>query len=73
MIQKLAKEYGGYKEFSAKGLVVMAKNFYGLKDLYQANYILNSVVENFKDYPEVVAQAKETLTQIKSQENKNSK
>ena len=73
VIQKLAKEYGGYKEFSAKGLVVMAKNFYGLKDLYQANYILNSVVENFKDYPEVVAQAKETLTQIKSQENKNSK
>ena len=49
----------------------MAKNFYGLKDLYQATYILNSVIDNFKDYPEVVAQAKETLAKIKANENQN--
>ena len=71
VVQKLAKEFGGYKEFSAKGLVIMAKNFYGLKDLYQATYILNSVIDNFKDYPEVVAQAKETLAKIKANENQN--
>ncbi|MDO4881579.1 MAG: tetratricopeptide repeat protein [Capnocytophaga sp.] len=71
IVQKLAKEFGGYKEFSAKGLVVMAKNFYGLKDLYQATYILNSVIDNFKDYPEVVAEAKETLAKIKTNENQN--
>lgn len=73
VIQKLAKEYGGYKEFSAKGLVVMAKNFYGLKDLYQANYILNSVIANFKAYPEVITQAKEVLAQVKEDENKPTK
>ena len=69
----MAKEYGGYKEFSAKGLVVMAKNFYGLKDLYQANYILNSVIANFKAYPEVITQAKEVLAQVKEDENKPTK
>ena len=73
VVQKLAKEYGGYKEFSAKGLIVMAKNFYGLKDLYQANYILNSVLENFKNDPEITAQAKEALAEIKANEKKSNK
>ncbi|RKW06679.1 MAG: tetratricopeptide repeat protein [Capnocytophaga sp.] len=73
VVQKLAKEYGGYKEFSAKGLVLMAKNFYGLKDLYQANYILSSVLENFKDYPEVIAQAKEAMELVKTSEKKSNK
>src|SRR5690606_26100305 len=31
-IQKLAKDYSSYKYYGAKGLVLMAKNFYGLKD-----------------------------------------
>ena len=73
VVQKLAKEYGGYKEFSAKGLIVMAKNFYGLKDLYQANYILNSVLENFKNDPEITTQAKEALAEIKANEKKSNK
>lgn len=67
IIQKLAKEYGGYKEFSAKGLVLMAKNFNGLKDNYQANYILNSVVENFSEYPAVVKEAQELLKKIENE------
>ena len=73
VVQKLAKEYGGYKEFSAKGLVLMAKNFYGLKDLYQANYILSSVLENFKDYPEVIQEAQEAMKLIKTNEKKSNK
>src|SRR5690606_17628291 len=45
-VQKLAKDYSGYKYFGAKGLVLMAKNFYGLKDSFQATYILDSVIKN---------------------------
>lgn len=71
IIQKLAKEYGGYKEFAAKGLVVMAKNFYALKDSYQATYILESVIKNFKDYPDVIAEAKKELTVIKAEASKS--
>ncbi len=70
VIQKLAKEYSGYKYFGAKGLVVMAKNFYGLKDSFQATYILESVIKNFTDYTDVVEEAKKELDLIKVEEAK---
>lgn len=69
-VQKLAKDYSGYKYFGAKGLVVMAKNFYGLKDSFQANYILESVLKNFKDYPDVTEEAQKELDIIKGEEAK---
>lgn len=69
-VQQLAKDFSGYKEFSAKGLVLMAKNFYALDDAYQATYILESVIQNFTDYPEVVSEAEDELTSIKAQEAK---
>ena len=69
-IQKLAKDYSGYKLYGAKGLVLMAKNFYALKDAYQATYILESVTKNFTDFPEVVEEAKAELAIIKNAEAK---
>ena len=69
-VQKLAKDYSGYKYFGAKGLIVMAKNFYGLKDSFQATYILDSVIKNFKDYQDVVDEAQTELDTIKGQEAK---
>nr|WP_315187559.1 tetratricopeptide repeat protein [uncultured Flavobacterium sp.] len=69
-VQKLAKDYSGYKYFGAKGLILMAKNFYGLKDSYQATYILDNVIQNFKDFPEVVAEAQKELDAIKAEESK---
>lgn len=69
-IQKLSKNYSGYKYFGAKGLVVMAKNFYGLKDSFQATYILESVIKNFTDYSDVVEEAQKQLDIIKVEEGK---
>jgi TolA-binding protein len=69
-IQKLTKDYSGYKYFGAKGLVVMAKNFYGLKDSFQATYILDSVIKNFTNFPDVITDAQKQLDEIKSQESK---
>ncbi|NQY06108.1 MAG: tetratricopeptide repeat protein, partial [Flavobacteriaceae bacterium] len=69
-IQKLVKDYSGYKLYGAKGLVLMAKNFHELDDAYQATYILESVIENFTDYPEVVEEAKQELQRIKTEESK---
>jgi hypothetical protein len=65
-VQQLAKEYSGYKEYGAKGLVLMAKNFYALDDAYQATYILESVITNFADYPETVEEARAQLVIIKA-------
>lgn len=70
VIQKIAKNYSSYKYFGAKGLVLMAKNFYGLKDSYQATYILENVINNFTDFPEVVTEAQSELDRIKNEESK---
>ncbi|MDY2587846.1 tetratricopeptide repeat protein [Winogradskyella aquimaris] len=69
-IQKLAKEYSSYKYYSAKGLVVMAKNFYALDDAFQANYILESVISNFQEFDDVVKEAQQELNKIKTEEAK---
>jgi len=67
-VQKLTKDYSGYKYFGAKGLVVMAKNFYGLKDSFQATYILESVIKNFKNYTDVIEEAQKEYDAIKATE-----
>ncbi|MDD3005466.1 tetratricopeptide repeat protein [Flavobacterium sp.] len=69
-VQKLAKDYSGYKYFGAKGLIIMAKNYYALKDSYQATVILEAVIKNFKEYSDVVAEAQENLAIVKSEEAK---
>lgn len=69
-IQLLAKEYAGYKYFGAKGLVLMAKNFYKLNDAFQATYILESVIKNFEDYPDIIEEATSELAIIKSEQAK---
>ena len=56
--------------WGAKGLVLMAKNFYALGDAYQATYILENVIKNFQKYPDIVAEAKAELSKIKAQEAK---
>jgi outer membrane protein assembly factor BamD (BamD/ComL family) len=67
-VQKLAKDYASYKEWGGKGLIIMAKNFYALGDAYQATYILDSVVSNFSQFPEIISEAKSELSIIKAKE-----
>jgi len=70
VVQKLAQDYSGYKYFSAKGLVLMAKNNYALNDSFQATYILESVIKNFTDFQDVVEEAQKELDAIKAEESK---
>ncbi|EIA08984.1 tetratricopeptide repeat protein [Flavobacterium frigoris] len=69
-VQKLAKNYSSYRYFGAKGLILMAKNFYGLKDSFQATYILDNVIQNFTDFPDVISEAQKELNMIKAEESK---
>jgi TolA-binding protein len=70
IVQKLAKDFSGYKYYSAQGLVLMAKNFYALNDAFQATYILESVIQNFTEFDDVVSEAKAELNKIKAEEAK---
>ncbi|WP_299386675.1 tetratricopeptide repeat protein [uncultured Lacinutrix sp.] len=70
VVQRLAKDYSGYKFYGAKGLIIMAKNQYALNDAFQATYILESVIKNFNDFPEVVTEAQTELAIIKTEQAK---
>ncbi len=69
-VERLVKEYSAYKYYNAKGLVLLAKNFYQLKDSYQATYILESVIDNAAEFTDVVTEAQTELAKIKSEEAK---
>ena len=64
-IFKLANNYAAEQYWGAKALVVMAKNYLGLKDNYQASYTIDQVIANYQDFSDVVAEAKQVKKQIK--------
>ncbi|MFK5959173.1 MAG: tetratricopeptide repeat protein [Lutibacter sp.] len=70
IIQQIAANYAAYKYWGAKGLTLMATNYYELKDAYQATYILESVLKNFSEFDDVVKEATNELNRIKMEEAK---
>ena len=71
VIENIAQNYGGYPSWGAKSLLLMSKNFYQLDDAFQATYILESILENFSQFPAVIQEAKKDLENIKTVEAKN--
>ena len=69
-VQKLASDLSQYEYWGGKGLIIMAKNFYELEDSYQATYILESVINKFSSYQDIVDEAKKELKIIKAKEAK---
>ena len=71
-IALIAKKYSSAGEWSAKSLLLMARNFEQLEDSFQALFILESIEENFKSFPEIVKQAQIIKSQLEKQESDNS-
>ncbi|WP_353168790.1 tetratricopeptide repeat protein [Flavobacterium sp.] len=69
-VEKYSSTYSGYKYFGAKSLVLMAKNYYGLNDSFQATEILQSIIDNFAEFPDVVSECQTELETIKVAEAK---
>ena len=67
-VQRLLQEYGSYREWGGKGLLLMAQNFSVLDDAFQATYILENIISNFQDYPELVERAQSELRDLKVKE-----
>jgi tetratricopeptide (TPR) repeat protein len=67
-IQKLVREYAAYRKWGGKGLIILAQNFDSMQDVFQATYILENVIANFGDYPEISSTAEEELRKIKTRE-----
>ena len=64
LILELASDYGAYKMWSAKGLLLMGDNFFALEDLFQAQYLWQNVLENFPQYPELMREAETKIAQL---------
>ncbi len=64
-IFKLANNYASEEYWGAKSLVLMVRNYIGLKDNYQASYTADQIIANYGDFPEIVAEAKDLKKLIK--------
>ena len=71
-IALIAKKYSSAEKWSAKSLLLMARNFEQLEDSFQALFILESIEENFKNFPEIVKQAQTLKSQLEKKESDNS-
>lgn len=65
VVFNLASRYSEQQYWGSKALVVMADNYYNLKDIYQANATLDAVIENYQDFPDVIAEATSLKNKIK--------
>ena len=72
-VQTLASDYAAYKFWGVKGLLLMAKNNDGLKDAFQATYILESIIKNYSQFPDLVQEAQTTLDAINLKNKKTEK
>ncbi|WP_299012204.1 tetratricopeptide repeat protein [uncultured Polaribacter sp.] len=70
IVQKLIANYSQFKYWGVKSYVIMGKNYYGLKDVYQATFVLENVIANFKEYEDVITEAQLELKKIKENEAK---
>jgi tetratricopeptide (TPR) repeat protein len=70
IVQKLIADYSAYKYWGVKSYVIMAKNYDGLKDAYQATYVLENIIKNFKEFDDVIVEAQLALDKIKANEAK---
>lgn len=73
VIQKLIADYSSYKDWGVRGYVLMAKNQYKLNDPYQATYILENIIKNFSQYPDIIEEAGNELRTIETNESKINK
>jgi tetratricopeptide (TPR) repeat protein len=70
IVQKLIAKYVTYKYWAVKSYITMGKNYYGLNDAYQATFVLENVIKNFKEFEDLVKDAQLELDAIKKKEAK---
>ena len=69
-IQNLIANYSTHKYWAVKSYIIIGKNYYGLKDIYQATFVLVNIIKNFKKFDDIVLEAEEELKKIKENEAK---
>ncbi|WP_139958377.1 tetratricopeptide repeat protein [Flavicella sediminum] len=63
-VQILAADYASHKYWGVKGLLLMAKNNDGLKDAFQATFILENIIKNYGQFEDLKLEAQTILEEI---------
>ncbi len=61
LIDKIAQLGGSTGIWNVKALLLLAKNYFKLQDVFQAVFVLESIIENFDRYPELIKESKSLL------------
>ena len=73
VIAEFSKKYGNTPTWSARSILLMAKNFKKLNDYFQSIYLLETLIKNFAQYPQITQEAKKLLIEVKENvSNQNS-
>ena len=64
VIANISNKYGNSGIWSAKSILLMAKNFIELDDSFQSSYILENLIDNFKKFPDIISIAEELLIEV---------
>lgn len=67
IINRMIEALPSYREWKMKALLLMAHNFWKLDDIFQANYIIDFILEN-NDDPELIEEAEALRSDIKEAE-----
>lgn len=70
-IRQMMKNWAGYDYWIAKALILQAKNSIGLEDYVQAEYTLNSVLNNYKNQDDgILEEAQHVMDELQKLKNK---
>jgi tetratricopeptide (TPR) repeat protein len=70
VVQELIAKYTAYKYWAVKSYVIMGENYYALEDVYQATFVLENIIKNFKEFKDIVKDAQLALKDLKESEAK---
>uniref|UniRef100_UPI00404A5251 tetratricopeptide repeat protein n=1 Tax=Flavobacterium sp. TaxID=239 RepID=UPI00404A5251 len=68
VVNKIIKEFPSYRYYFIKSLIIKAKNDYSLNDAYSALVLLDALVEQSKEYPDILEEAQKLQTEYKNKE-----
>lgn len=64
VIANISLKYGNIGLWSAKSILLMAENFIKLGDNFQSSYVLENLIKNFNEFPEITSDAKKMLDDV---------
>ncbi len=64
VITNISKLSNNFNYWTVKALLLLSKNYISLNDNFQAVFILESLIENFNNYPNLVSESKSLLDAI---------